>query len=308
MLRSVLAAGSLVAAAGAAQAGPEGQGDAAAPACAPWPGEPAPLPNAEGDDLVAARWAAFRAAELAGLAAEAELRSRALAHALWTHVACLDGRRPEVAGALERTRPVRVRRPPLATVRELPGRRGSAQDAARRLGDPVALVGLRDSLPAVSEGPPATSSLARAETAASEAESALREARFEDALARVERARAELPERRRLVPAKTRLEVVGATAALALGREDEARAGFGRALALDPSLELDRAAHSPKVYRLFRAVRESRADATRATAAPPAPTPPETAPPGPSAGSAGAAGATGSASTADETPPAEAAP
>jgi hypothetical protein len=157
--------------------------------------------------------------------------------------------------ALERTAPVRVRRPELAWVREpRPGPRLSAA-AARSLEAPIALVGLGRPPPVGAGGPVA---VARGGQALSEAQQALRQARFEEALALVERARRQLPAEAGLRETRVSLEIVAATASLALGREGDARASFGRALEEAPNLELDPAVHSPKVYRLFQSVREAR--------------------------------------------------
>ena len=89
------------------------------------------------------------------------------------------------------------------------------------------------------------------------AEEALRAARFQSALEHAAAARDDLgeagsPEQR------GRVEVVAGTAALALGRTEEARASFERALAADPALELDAASHAPKVRRFFDSVRQAR--------------------------------------------------
>jgi len=224
--------------------------------CAAWPGEPDPLPQVDSADPGAARWAGLRAAELAALAAEAEPRSRAVAHGLWRHVGCIDPGRAELADALERTLPVRLRQPALAWVREpRPGPRRSAAEAARGLDAPISLASLGRPPPVGAGGPVA---VARGGQALAEAQQALRQARFEEALARVERARAELPAEAGLRETRVSLEIVAATASLALGREGDARASFERALDEDPSLELDPASHAPKVYRLFRSVRLAR--------------------------------------------------
>jgi hypothetical protein len=83
----------------------------------------------------------------------------------------------------------------------------------------------------------------------------VRAARFDAALASAERARSHgaLSPRTRAA-----LEVWAATAALALGREDEARASLARALDAEPGLRLD-SATSPKVRRALDAVRAERA-------------------------------------------------
>jgi hypothetical protein len=49
--------------------------------------------------------------------------------------------------------------------------------------------------------------------------------------------------------------VLAATAEIALGREDAARASLERALRIQPGLNLDPVRHSPKLVRLFQEVR-----------------------------------------------------
>jgi hypothetical protein len=82
----------------------------------------------------------------------------------------------------------------------------------------------------------------------------LRGARFEQALARAERGRRDLGESaspQRLAE----LEVLAATAALALDRKEDAAASLRRALAADPMLTLDPMQTPPKVRRAFDRVR-----------------------------------------------------
>ncbi len=56
-----------------------------------------------------------------------------------------------------------------------------------------------------------------------------------------------------------RLELVTATAQVALGREALAREAFARALSNDPELSLDPRTTSPKVLRVFHAASVTRA-------------------------------------------------
>ena len=60
---------------------------------------------------------------------------------------------------------------------------------------------------------------------------------------------------------RARADVVAATAQVALGRDDEARRSFERALAADPALRLDPATTSPKVRRAFDAARAAKGGA-----------------------------------------------
>jgi hypothetical protein len=103
--------------------------------------------------------------------------------------------------------------------------------------------------------PPPAPLPAPAVEALAETERALFEARFEDALAWAARGRAAFTSAPSAPRERARLEVLAATAALALGREEEARRAAGAALAAEPGLELDPVRHSPKVVSLFESVR-----------------------------------------------------
>jgi len=90
------------------------------------------------------------------------------------------------------------------------------------------------------------------------ADQRVRGARFEEALSDTEEARgllgglgggADVARRR------ARVEVLSATAEVALGRSDAARASFERALGAEPGLTLDRSQASPKVLRVFEEAR-----------------------------------------------------
>ncbi len=59
-------------------------------------------------------------------------------------------------------------------------------------------------------------------------------------------------------PRRARLEVMAATAEIALGRRDGARESLARALRADPALELDASEVSPKVLELLREARLAR--------------------------------------------------
>jgi LysM repeat protein len=88
-------------------------------------------------------------------------------------------------------------------------------------------------------------------------EAELRAARFEQALASAGEARDRIDARAgaRDDPGRVRLEIVSATALVALGRKDAALEALERALVADPDLELDPALTSPKVLAVFRAAR-----------------------------------------------------
>ncbi|HVP31780.1 MAG TPA: LysM domain-containing protein [Myxococcota bacterium] len=105
-----------------------------------------------------------------------------------------------------------------------------------------------------------------------DADQSLRDARFEETLADTGKARTlltPLGSDPGTSDRRAHLEVVAATAEVALGREDEARASFERALAADPGLALQPEHMSPKVLRLFdetRAKLEASREGAPATA------------------------------------------
>lgn len=220
--------------------------------CAPWPGEPSALPTVASPDSVLARWATLRAAELAAMARAGESASPARANRLWRHVLCLDPASADAKAALEQARLVHVHRPDVVV-----GRGASAPEAGTvqlRLDDPIRVVSREPRAPAPSTTPP--SDWTRTDAALRGAEGKLREADFEAALASAQRVARQLGDsnadpggRER----RARAEVVAATAQVALGREDEARRSFERALQADPGLRLDPATTSPKVRRAFDA-------------------------------------------------------
>ena len=89
-------------------------------------------------------------------------------------------------------------------------------------------------------------------------------ARFEDALAVAREGRRTfeaLPRTARSERQRARLEVLAATAQIALGADASARRHFAWALELDPYLRLDTAETSPKVQAVFDDVRAKSADA-----------------------------------------------
>jgi hypothetical protein len=158
-----------------------------------------------------------------------------------------------------RTPIVRVARPPIAARGK--GRKASPEhDVWVALEDPLPLLrAKRRPARAISSRPAAPLPDARAEADAAirNVERQVQTARFEDALASAKTARgqlarvaaAERPER------EARLEVLAATAELALSRNEAARASLGRALAANPDLALDAQETSPKVLRALAQVR-----------------------------------------------------
>jgi hypothetical protein len=248
----------------------------AASVCAAWPGEPSPLPAIGDADPLRAEWARLRSGELARIATALELFDRVEAHRLWRHARCLDPTAAEAADGAERTRPSAVHRPLVragggdgdesatdaASALALVARRVTAQAApapARR----VARAG--SERPATSPcGTRSTpcSELERVDAGLARIEERIATAHFREALALAESARARMRALDASAPSRARrvrLEVLCATAAVALGRDGDARAGFARVLALEPEFRLDPLRTAPKVQRAFEAARSGAA-------------------------------------------------
>jgi hypothetical protein len=223
-------------------------------ACEAWPDEPKPLPTLSDADALRARWARLRLREISelarGLAAEDPLRARAL----WDHALCIAPGDPEaVQGASRKPAAVTVHRP--AVVRSPEGR--PAEEAWSSLEAPIELVARPAPRPSRAD----RDANAQVDKLLDETAAHVREARFEAALQSAEQARssaAGLRGRARSTRS-ARLELYAATAELALGRDDEARASLSRALDADPALRLDAATTSPKVRRALEDVRAERA-------------------------------------------------
>ncbi len=228
--------------------------------CAPWPGEPHPLPRVGEGDPLRARWAELRARELAQHAKALEASAPVAAHRAWRHLLCLDpGDESARDGAL-RTLPLRVHRPEIRVgPQAIPGPRDT--NLWQSLDAPMAFAARAPALPGAGYE---ADVLARAESlewvdgwlVAGEAQVA--GARFDEALATAARLRAALaaiPAGRDLPRRWLRLELMEATAEAARGRDDAARACFGRVLAIEPAFELDVRKTSPKLMRLLDAAR-----------------------------------------------------
>ena len=230
--------------------------------CAPWTGEVEPLPSVSDPDPLRAAWAEYRADQLAQAARALEPRSRNLSHRIWRHASCLDPERPGLADALTRTAPVRWVRPPILQVRHVDLKEGEKppQPVSERswdLGEPIGVVVARipppqERVERVPERPPPP--LLDATEQIAGAEKALREARFELAVEWAERGR-RLLDGQGPASQRAELEVLAATAEIALGREEAARESLERALRAEPDLTLDPALYSPKLVRLFEEVR-----------------------------------------------------
>lgn len=241
--------------------------------CAAWPGEPEPLPRASDPDPLRARWASLRVRELAAQALADEPTAPLRANRLWRRVLCLDPASDAAAAGLARTPLVAVHHPPLVTR----GEDERSADAWSDLDRPLA-VGWRSAprsssavraVPVEAGGAlaPDPEATADAQPVAAmapppdpvgvlleEVQEHLHAARYAEALARAERGRGELPAD--TSPARAaELEVLSATAALALDRKDEAAASLRRALAAQPMLTLDPMQTPPKVRRAFDRVR-----------------------------------------------------
>ena len=216
--------------------------------CVPWPGEPKPLPQMDAEDDLLERWAVLRTAELAQAARELETSHPARAHRLWQRVLCIDPTNAEATAGIGRVPLVRMHRPDV--------RRGRPETPP---GDAFASLGveLAVAVPRPDPNAAARRALAKALTSAAEH---LKNARFEEALASAAEGRTAVGRLGAAADASqtAELETLGATAAIALGREAEARRSFARALDAKPDLTLDPVRTSPKVRRAFDAVREQR--------------------------------------------------
>jgi hypothetical protein len=232
--------------------------------CAPWPGEPRPLPRVGEGDRLLMRWAELRAEELAQHAEALEGSDPIEAHRIWRHVLCLDPGHEQARSGAQRTQPIRVHRPGISI--------GSATQAAppdtdpwRSLDAPIPLAARPAAAPRGESAPEArtASGPRQIERWLRAAESQLEAARFEEALATAARARAALdaiPPGRDVSGSRVRVELIEATAEAARGRDAAARACFARVLALDPAFALDARTTSPKLMRLLDAARaETRA-------------------------------------------------
>ena len=227
--------------------------------CAVWPGEPEPLPTVAESDPVRARWAELRVAELTERARGLEATAAIESYLLWRRILCLQPGSLEARLGAARTRPVRIYRaavvPPQAgrELEEAPG-----DDPWVILAAPVSLSPLPKASEAAERAAQRKLILAEIAVGLDEAEARLREAQFEAALESAEAERSRLARMRRgsdLRAPTVRLEVLTATAQIALGDGGGASASLERALSLQPDLALDPRRTSPKVLRALDAVR-----------------------------------------------------
>lgn len=224
--------------------------------CRAWPGEPAPLPRAAKADALTARWARLRAAELSRIARRLEESEPVTAYALYAHALCLTPDDAALRAAEARTVPLRWHRPAIDS-RPSPAPTAPAASVAvalETLDQPIA------PLPPAPERDDVESLVATARRRLDGARQLLHQARFEDALAGLDRARkglATAPDAPRIGALRAQIDVLAATANVALGRDDAARASFAQALAAQPDLKLDPKTTSPKVFALFQQMRGS---------------------------------------------------
>jgi hypothetical protein len=264
----------------AAAAEPDAPGPAAeAAACAAWPGEPSPLPSAGDADAFRAEWARLRSDELTRIATALELIDGVEAHRFWRHALCLEPSDEEALAGAERTRPSALHRPAVRGA----GGEAEAEASPASVASALALVArrvtgtaapapraerARAERPARAQGSACgtrstpCSELGRVDEGLARIEERILAARFRDALELAEPARARV----RALDAsaasqarRIRLEVLCATASVALGRDDDAREGFARVLALEPAFRLDPLRTPPKVQRALEAARGERA-------------------------------------------------
>jgi hypothetical protein len=236
-------------------------GPAIADECAPWPGEPDPLPTLDDPDGLRARWAALRVFELSERAKRLEETATIEAYLLWRRALCLQPGSLEAYLGAARTRPIRIYRPAVV-FRDAGGGQARLPDD-----DPWIILAAPIAVARAAGVPdPADSAAARRRLLAvidsqlDDGEQRLREARFEAALDVAALARRRLDRMRAggdLRQPWVRLEVLSATAQLALGDEGAARASLTRAIEVQPGLVLDPTKTPPKVMRALETARVS---------------------------------------------------
>jgi hypothetical protein len=230
-------------------------GSAAAQApCAPWPDEPKPLPTVLDNDPTRARWATLRIRELSATALALDAEDPVRARSIWAHAVCLAPGDPDLERRSRAALPaVTVHRPELLRGEVLL----AGHDPWRSLSAPVAVSGPQPPARAARAPAAPAPSSAAADALVAETAANVRAARFDAALSSAERARHELTglQRQQRAPRTAQLEILAATAELALGHDGAAHASLQRALEADPSLKLDPET-SPKVRRALEAVRQ----------------------------------------------------
>jgi hypothetical protein len=218
--------------------------------CVAWPGEFDPLPTISDHDYMRAQWARMRSADLVRVAARLESEDPVESLRLWHHAICLDPANPALARDAERAAAALTARatPPTAV---------------------AAVEKVRPKPPSVDAPPPsdpcrygaeACPRLREIDRSLARLDALLQSARFAEVVSLQRRPRAildGLPSSTATRARRLRLETATATAHMAFGHRDDAKACFDRALAADPKLRLDPGATSPKVLRVFDEARET---------------------------------------------------
>jgi hypothetical protein len=236
-------------------------GPAIADECAAWRGEPDPLPTVDDPDRLRARWAALRVSELAERAKSREEAATIEAYLLWRRVLCLQPGSLEARLGAARSRPVRIHRPTVV-LGDTGGERAlfPDDDPWILLSEPIALGRAAASPDPGDQAAARRRLLAIIDAQLDEGEQRLRQARFGSALETAVRARGRLDHMRGggdLRQRRVRLEVLSATAQLALGDEPAARESLARAIESQPDLVLDPMKTPPKVMRALELTRVS---------------------------------------------------
>ena len=234
-------------------------GPAIADECAPWPGEPDPLPTLDDPDRLLARWAALRAFELTERAKSQEEAATIEAYLLWQRVLCLQPGSLEARLGAARSRPIRIYRPEVV-LHDAGGEQELLPDDDPWviLAEPISVARL-EVVPSPADRAAARRRLLAAVGAElDDGELRLWQARFEAALEAAVRARRRLDRMRAgedLRRPRVRLELLSATAQLALGDERAARESLTRAIESRPDLVLDPEKTPPKVMRALETAR-----------------------------------------------------
>jgi hypothetical protein len=269
---------------------------AAAEECAAWPGEVTPLPTTQSSDPFGARWAELRVRELERLATALEAEDPGNAYRVWKHIGCLDPERanvvkerlkpaivvaarpvrklPEPAPRVPARRPAAPPAPVLAKAPEAPAEpplvfdqeietsaQPSSDTAEIDLGPGLVDVAAR---PTAAIKPPTPAEpkvdLTGVDALLREAQDVLIEARFRDVIDSTDLLRTQLRSMgtsQDVMSRRARIEIMAATAQIALGRAADAAQSFARALEADPNLELSEGT-PPKIRRMLEEVRSER--------------------------------------------------
>ena len=238
---------------------------AAERSCEAWPGEIEPLPTISDPDPFAAQWARLRATELARLAVALEPESPAEAYRLWVHTECLV---PQSSAA---TRAAEIEPRFLVTRRPQPARPDRPREAppvqpTRVAVAPPEKTSAKNPTVGAPQRAAAARDFVRFDSGLAAAEESLRRARFREVVRTTDQLRSELessPADGGVRQRRVRIEVLAATALVALGQPDRAAEGFARALTADPDLVLDPRTTSPKIRSLLEKVRATQQAETR---------------------------------------------